>query len=38
LEIPPDKFSDCSKQGKSCFFSDLDDLFMNFQKYILYFF
>ena len=38
FEIPPDKFSDCSKQGKSCFFSDLDDLFMNFQKYILYFF
>ena len=38
LEIPPDKFSDCSKQENVCFFSDSDDLFMNFQKYILYFF
>ena len=38
FEIPPDKFSDCSKQENSCFFSDSDDLFMNFQKYILYFF
>ena len=38
FEIPPDKFSDCSKQENACFFSDSDDLFMNFQKYILYFF
>ncbi len=38
FEIPPDKFSDCSKQENACFFSDSYDLFMNFQKYILYFF